>query len=298
MAKRFTAIVVLVAAMVLGTTALMMGAGSEGQGAERVVRTFALEPGQEIRIVAWNGPITFETWDRDVVEIEARTEPTGIARWLWRLLAGEATVRFTEDERGVRAEVEATRGMLGRASLAIAFHVRVPREWTGTVSLTTSNGRIQAAGLAGQATLRTSNGAISVRGATGVLDARTSNGTIHVADVNGQLTAVTSNGAVQVLSGTLSGTGRVQTSNGAVELHTGLAPAASYDVTTSNGSVTARLVSPNVALDLTTFNGDIRLETEVTVSAVDSRRLVGRIGAADALLKIRTTNGSIVLGTL
>ena len=298
MAKRLAAFLGIVVAVVLGATALMLGSGADGQGAERVVRTFALAPGQEIRVVSWNGPITFETWDEDVVEIEARTEPTGIARSLWRLLGGEATVRFHEDERGVRAEIEATRGMLGRASLDVSFRVRVPHEWTGTVSLTTSNGRILAAGLSGQATLKTSNGTISVKGVNGALDARTSNGAIDVADVHGQLTAVTSNGAVHVLGGTLSGTGRVQTSNGAIELRTGLAPAASYDITTSNGSVTARLLSPNVALDLNTFNGDIRLETEVTVSAVDSRRLVGRIGAADALLKIRTTNGSIVLGTL
>lgn len=298
MTRRLTGIIVLVAGLVLGTAALMSGAISEGETAARVVRSFSLEPGQELRVVGWNGPITYETWDRDVVQIEAVAEPWGVVQAVWRMLGGEANVNFTEDERGVAVRVDASGGMLGRASLRIGFHIWVPEDWSGTVVLNTTNGRIEARGLAGDATLKTSNGAIWVDGVSGALDARTSNGAIRLADVDASVTAVTSNGTVRVLGGTLRSTGRVQTSNGGVELRVGLSRDAFYDVTTSNGTVTAVLAEPDVSLDLTTFNGEVRLQTEVTVSTIGQRRLVGRIGEGNAFLKIRTTNGSIILGRL
>lgn len=285
-----------IAAIVLGVAVLMGGAGFSGEVLDEVSRSFALAPGQELVIRGWNGPITYGPWEGDEVRIAATAETGGVLGGLWRLLGGQVTVNFVEDERGVAARADASGGLLGRGSVKVRFHVAVPRDWSGRVALTTSNGPINAAGLAGDAALRTSNGAIQVRGLAGTLEARTTNGTIQLADVDGRVEAVTTNGPVKVLGGTLAGSGRVQTTNGGIELRAALARDASYDLTTSNGTVRTYLQAPDVALDLNTFNGRILLETEVAVSRIDGRRLVGRLGEGNAFLRIRTTNGSITLG--
>ncbi|MFS8666165.1 MAG: hypothetical protein LOD84_10910 [Limnochordales bacterium] len=223
MTQRLMGIIAGIAAIVLGVAVLMGGAGFGGEVLDEVSRSFALAPGQELVIRGWNGPITYGPWEGDEVRIAATAETGGVLGGLWRLLGGQVTVNFVEDERGVAARADASGGLLGRGSVKVRFHVAVPRDWSGRVALTTSNGPINAAGLAGDAALRTSNGAIQVRGLAGTLEARTTNGTIQLADVDGRVEAVTTNGPVKVLGGTLAGSGRVQTTNGGIELRAALA---------------------------------------------------------------------------
>lgn len=292
---RITVLIIGMLVLALGTTALVITGVAGSQLSEEFVQSFAVAPGQEILVQGVNGRIVYEPWDGDEVRIEAtrrRTSP--FSDWADRFW-GEVTVEFSQDDRGVRAVAHHPGNRLFLNRVAVRFHVRVPRDWRGDVTLTTSNGPITATGIHGDATLRTSNGTITVDDLTGALTARTSNGTIRLSNVNGTVEARTSNGVIRFLGGTLSGTGLLRTSNGAVELRAQLTPDASYDVTTSNGAVTLVLTDPDVAIDLSTSNGNIDLRTDVTVSSLERRRVVGRIGDGAAELHVKTSNGSITL---
>src|SRR5690606_30090574 len=100
------------------------------------------------------------------------------------------------------------------------------------------------------------------------------------------------------LNGTLTESGLLRTSNGAVEMLARLEPGAVYDVQTSNGAVTLTLIDADAALDLSTSNGSINLQTPLTASSIDRRRVVGTVGDGSATPNVRTSNGSITLATV
>lgn len=282
-------------AVLIGLSAIS-SVGFWGAYTEEVAGTFPLHEGEELRVHSRNGRIHYENWDGTEVSIVAVKETRGLTRALAAQYAALLNVDMTRDTRGVSAasHIGISR-FLGMGT--VHFHVRVPRNWTGDVSMQTSNGEIRADGLNGEAELRTSNGAITVRDHTGTLRVRTSNGRVEVDRLDSVLIAESSNGAIRISNGVLRGNGHVRTSNGAIELEAKLEPGASYEARTSNGRVTLTLVEPDVALDLTTSNGSINLAAEVATSQVDGRRLVGRIGEGAARLLVRTSNGSISLSS-
>ena len=143
--------------------------------------------------------------------------------------------------------------------------------------------------------LRTSNGRVEVRGMHRSGTVRTSNGTIVMEDVIGDFAISTVNGGVTIALA--MGTFDVGTVNGRVEFDGGLAPGGNNRMTTVNGSVEIKLQGkPSVKLDASTANGSVTTSLSVlTTSQGDEHRLVGTIGAGDAELFVRTTNGSIMI---
>ena len=143
--------------------------------------------------------------------------------------------------------------------------------------------------------LRTSNGSVEVRGMQRSGDLRTSNGSIRVEDVNGNFDISTSNGAVTITRAT--GTFDVETSNGRIVFDGELVPGGNNRMATSNGSVDITLRgTPSVKLDASTQNGSVATRLPIlTTSTGDRRHLVGTIGAGDAQLFTRTSNGSVMV---
>ena len=68
-------------------------------------------------------------------------------------------------------------------------------------------------------------------------------------------------------------------------------------MTTSNGGITITLKgTPSVNLDASTSNGSITTKLPIlTTSTGDEDHLVGTIGAGDADLFVRTSNGSVTI---
>jgi len=263
-----------------------------------VSRSFAVEPGESLRVESLNGRITYETWGGDELFIEAtHNKPRFLVGWFERLW-GEPTVTFTRDEQGVRAGVSVPKIWWFGPWWGVHFTVRVPAGWHGNIVLSTSNGAIAARGIDGDVLLSTSNGSVEVAGHRGTLEVRTSNGRVRLADVHGVVSVRTSNGPITVAGATLSGIGQLRTSNGSVELRAHLAAGASYDVTTSNGTVTLTLIDPDAALDLRTSNGSINLQTEIVASSVGRNSVVGTIGSGAARLNVRTSNGAVTLAAV
>jgi DUF4097 and DUF4098 domain-containing protein YvlB len=145
------------------------------------------------------------------------------------------------------------------------------------VELRTSNGRVEVHGMHQSGTVRTSNGAIVVEDVTGDFDISTSNGGVSIARARGTFDVETSNGRIE-FDGELAsgGDNRMTTSNGSVEIRLQGTPSVQLDASSSNGSVTTRLPI-------------------LTKSPGDERHVEGTIGAGDAELFVRTSNGSVMV---
>ena len=143
--------------------------------------------------------------------------------------------------------------------------------------------------------LRTSNGRVEVYGMHQSGTVRTLNGKIVMEDVIGNFELSTSNGGVTITLA--SGTFDVETSNGRIEFDGELTSGGNNRMTTSNGRVEIKLQgTSSVKLDASTRNGSVTARLPIlTTSPGDERYLVGAIGASDAELFIRTSNGSITI---
>lgn len=143
--------------------------------------------------------------------------------------------------------------------------------------------------------LRTSNGSVEVYGMQKSGTVRTSNGKIILDKVSGDFNIVTSNGEVTITQAT--GSFDVETNNGRIKFDGELLSGGSNNITTSNGSVEIKLQgTPSVKFDVSTSNGSISTEyPNLTSSPGNKHHLVGIIGTGDAVLSVRTSNGSVAI---
>ena len=143
-------------------------------------------------------------------------------------------------------------------------------------------------------TLSTSNGKIEAEQVNGPVKAVSSNGKIHLTDVTGQIEARTSNGSIDADMKMLKNESHFTTSNGAIQIRVqqGVAP---ITAKTSNGSIKLHLPADFAGqVDAKTVNGSVTTDFETTTTEKTQHRLVGQIGAnGDTSLKLRTSNGSI-----
>ncbi|MAF52692.1 MAG: DUF4097 domain-containing protein [SAR202 cluster bacterium] len=143
-----------------------------------------------------------------------------------------------------------------------------------SISLKTSNGRINTSDISGGGTLDTSNGAVTLNRVTGEYRIETSNGRVTVRDVFGAFS--------------------VETSNGGIDFAGELTPGSDSDLRTSNGSISVKLGGePNVQLDARTSNGTIVSRLPLDAATTERHRLWGTIGSGEADLNLQTSNGSV-----
>jgi DUF4097 and DUF4098 domain-containing protein YvlB len=176
----------------------------------------------------------------------------------------KATIRRPDDvEYGVVQEGDTVR-VEARASSVWGFGTDAGADITVTVpadtnvELRTSNGGIEVVDIQNSGKLRTSNGRISLKNVKGEFEVSTSNGDI---DFRGEMTA--------------GGMNRLTTSNGSMEV--------------------TLLGEPSVRLDATTSNGEIICKLPIVAMESGVNRLVGVVGGGDAVLVIKTVNGSIIV---
>lgn len=241
---------------------------------QTVTANVAHEAGKPVRATTRNGSVVVSRADRPDVLVTAR-------------------FRMTTEERMKRATLDASRGADGalavqavppeggwKAGEGVSFEIAVPE--AVPVELRSSNGRLEAVGMAGPATLRTSNGAITVRDHAGAIDADTSNGRVELEGVPGPVKAETSNGAINVRL-TPAGAGRIQleTSNGAIALEVPPTYAGAIEAVTSNGSVDLPTSAP----------------PGVTMSAIQNSRRRGTLtlGQGGPESRLKTSNGAITV---
>jgi Putative adhesin len=126
------------------------------------------------------------------------------------------------------------------------------------------------------------------------VDLHTSNGGIEVVDIQNSGKLRTSNGRISLEN--VKGEFEVTTSNGDIGFRGEMTAGGLNRLTTSNGSVEVTLLGePSVKLDATTSNGEIICKLPIVATERGVKRLVGVVGGGDAVLVIKTSNGSITV---
>jgi hypothetical protein len=129
-----------------------------------------------------------------------------------------------------------------------------------------------------------------------VVDAKNTHGDIVVDGISGGVTAKTTNGDVKATN--VGGKVNLATTNGDLVLEAEpTAELADVMLSTTNGDIRAALPPGAQGLfDLTSSNGEVRSDFPLeSTSKSHSNHLRGQIGAAARPVKMRSTNGDIVL---
>jgi Putative adhesin len=128
------------------------------------------------------------------------------------------------------------------------------------------------------------------------LDLETHNGGVKIADVDAQVRFDAVNGGVKLTG--LAGDVRGQTENGGVSvtLDGDRWRGAGLDVRTQNGGVKLDVPTRyNADLETGTVNGHVDLDFPVTVSGRVGRTINTRLGGGGAPIRVRTTNGGVII---
>ena len=198
----------------------------------------------------------------------------------------------SQDGDTITVDVSVTKQWWFYGSAAADIAITAP---AGTyVDIDTSNGSVELHGMEGSGTLSTSNGKIVLKDVKGAYDGTTSNGAIEIGTMEGTCVISTSNGSVDVWNA--RGEVDVESSNGEIWFSGEMTAGTRSRLVTSNGKVDVDLLgTPSVSLDAKTSNGVVTCELVITATLTREDHIVGTIGAGEAELYIRTSNGDVTI---
>jgi hypothetical protein len=129
-----------------------------------------------------------------------------------------------------------------------------------------------------------------------IVDARNTHGDVTIDGISGGVTARTSNGDVKATN--VGGKVSLTTTNGDLEFEAEpTASLADISLTTTNGDIRAALPpSAEGLFDLVSSNGDVKSDFPLAPTSKNrSNHLRGQIGVASRPVKMRSTNGDVVV---
>ena len=227
--------------------------------------------------------------DRDDIEIVASKHS--------RAESGEAaqalleSIRLVANQAGgtLELEVEVPKKWNRRGSAHL--DVRVPRALK--VEITAVNGKVVVEGLRSSVQARSSNGSVSVCDVVGDVIITTSNAKVSCSCTCGRLTARSSNGKIELDDH--RGSVDASTSNGLINASLAAIGKDGVMLATSNGRIRLELPEEvDADVDLRVENGIIRNDRTLCRAVRESNgRVRGALGRGGALIKLRTSNGSI-----
>ena len=221
-----------------------------------------------------NGPITLEGSDRDEVTVRARKEVRG-RKAVAAEFAEQVEVCAEQIGDELRIFTEHPPPPQG-VNLSVHYAIETPREVD--VNLRTVNSKIEIGGISGAIDATTVNGVIELEGDTGPINARTTN-----ASIRGEIDLLTSDAEFSTTNGSIE-----------VEVHRCVG---SMTGLTTNGSINLTLPADFAGqLDAETQQGRVHSDFSIPVVGKIRRQLKGEVGGGgEAVVKLRSTNGSIRL---
>ena len=221
-----------------------------------------------------NGKITLEGSDRDEVTVRAWKEVRGrrAAAADFAEKVGIYAEQVGDELRIFTDHSPPPKGV----NLSVRYAIETPREVD--VNLRTVNSNIEVSGISGAIDATTVNGAIELEGETGPIRARTTNSSIK-AEI-----------------GLLTEEAEFSTTNGSIAVKVDYC-IGSVAALTTNGSIGLMLPADFAGqLDAEARRGRVHSDFPIPVVGKIKSRLKGEIGeAGDAVIKLRSTNGSIRL---
>ena len=223
---------------------------------------------------AANGQITLAGSDRDEVIVRAWKEVRG-RRGVASEFAEQVEVRAEQIGDELRIFTEHPPPPRG-VNLSVRYAIETPRETD--VNLRTGNSRIEIGGISGAIDATTANGIINLEGDTGPIRARATNGTIRA-----EIGLLVNDAEFSTTNGTI-----------AVEVHRCNGSVAAL---TSNGTINLTLPADFAGqLDAEARRGRVHTDFPVPVVGRIKNQLKGEVGGgSEAIIKLRTVNGSIRL---
>lgn len=255
------------------------------------IQTFPHASGGLIRLHNANGRTRVVGEDRDDIEVRARKTARAESSEAARRQLGQIRIVGEEVDGCLELEVLIPHKWNRRGYAAL--EVAVPR--SARVEVSAPNGKVAIEGIQGGAIVRSSNGSTCVRDVEGDIDINTSNARVQCSCCSGHLIARSSNGKIELdhHKGSVDAT----TSNGSIRVAVDEVGKLGVQLATSNGRIVLGLPEDvHAELDLWVDNGIIRNDRALDSAARETRgRVLGRIGGGGALVKLRTSNGSIAV---
>jgi len=214
-----------------------------------------------------------------------------------------------ESDEAAQALLDDIKIFHGEGEGALELEVDVPRKWNrrGYVNLelrvprglsteiVASNGRLVIENLRGSVRARSSNGSVDITDVVGDIEVATSNAKVCSSCTCGHLVVRSSNGKIELDEH--RGSVDASTSNGLIRCELDEMGAGGVQLATSNGRIVLELPEElDAELDVRVDNGVIRNERKLCKAVRErSGQLRGRLGRGGALIKLRTSNGSVCL---
>jgi len=229
--------------------------------------------------------------DRSDIQVQvAKTARAESAEAANRLLE-QIRVASVENDDALELEVEIPSKWNRRGCANVEVHL--PRAMQ--VELTTVNGRVDIVGLRGRVRARSSNGSACIADIVGDIQVATSNAKVCCSGTRGKLVARSSNGKIEIDDH--RGSVDASTSNGLIRASLEEVGKEGVQLATSNGRIVLELPEEvDADVDIRVDNGIIRNDRRLCRATRETNgRLSGQLGSGGALIKLRTSNGSIAL---
>ncbi|HOD45947.1 MAG TPA: DUF4097 family beta strand repeat-containing protein [Opitutaceae bacterium] len=267
-----------------------------------VEKTFAVQPAGTLNAKLNGGDIVIKTADIAEVRVTVReTIQADDDRKADELLK-DLTLRLEQQGNDITAEARYEGPMLsgwfrGRTPVSVDFFVTVPRQFH--LSLTTSGGDIRSEGLQGSVRGTTSGGDIVLGAVAGPVVAKTSGGDIRLQECTDSTELTTSGGDIR--AGRVDGRAALITSGGDIEATLGSEASQEAQLETSGGDVQLHVPAKRAfLLDARTSGGTVSaagLTLTIDDGAFGQSSLKGRVNGGNALVKVRSSGGDIVIRT-
>lgn len=207
-----------------------------------------------------------------------------------------ADVRFEQQGDSVTLVAHEPRVLALVASIETRFVVDVTVPHGTTLDVLTGDGRIECDALDGVGTFETTDGSVKLTGCRGRTRVRTIDGAVDAFQQFGALDARTKDGRMR-LDGVFdrlqvsSGDGRVE-----VVARPGSRLAEAWSLETGDGSLEVRIPRDlSAMLDARSRDGSLRVDLPIGAERPRRGELVGRLNGGGPLLRMRTSEGRMVL---
>lgn len=253
--------------------------------------SFKAPPGGIFRVHNSNGATRISAEDRDDIEVTAHKTARAESPEAAADLLAEIRIAAHETSERLDLEVEVPRSWKRRGSANLC--IKLPRAME--VWVAAANGKVDVAGVHGSVHARSTNGSARVCNVIGDIEIATTNAKVCCACTCGALSARSSNGKIEIERHT--GSLDAITSNGLIRARLEGLSEPGVTLATSNGRIVLDLPDEvDAEVDLRVDNGVIRNDRELCHTTRESHgRVLGRLGKGGALIKLRTSNGSISL---
>lgn len=283
-AAAFAVVALLVALAALGACSVV---GQRVTHVDHQVFDIAAGGHTDLTVATFNGHITVTAMGEGTADVTVTSFGSGPSTDIAQAALDSVNVRISQSVAAMN--VTATPSGNGPAGGDRGADVDAILPPNASLTLTTSNGRIEAANVNGSVTATTSNGEIVSR-AGHDLHLETSNGTITMSQPAGTVVAHTSNAAVDILNAD-GMVADVESSSGAISF-SGSLGGGDQLFRTSNGSLDLRLPAGQ-GFSIAARSSNASVTTDFAGVIVNGASLSGTVGDGSARITAETSNGAL-----